>query len=327
MCRATKAPFVFLNLLIIPFFFLHKLWRGDFLKREKENTESHHSVLCFHKVGLGGGRCMVLLIYKPHLFLRQKWVKFLAPFLPVEVWMNQPLFAWVTLPDRLLCWLFLPSAVDVPAWFQQTPSSIHLSSVWVFFQLSPPQGSGALASWWPPPLAALVLSFIHVVSSGGVEVSQTKSPSSRKWKLQIKQRRFAYLLSQLLPGPSERKLGKGGRQASVEGCWNPSREASAFVCFVIAYLSGCLLGLVKVKICLFPFFLFLLKPFTQMEMNRVLTLFTGIGVNGYLNDLMRSHWTLAVYCVSNAGFPLTNEQMNIHMTWKVSRSLGDSLAF
>lgn len=193
--------------------------------------------------------------------------------------------------------------------------------------LSPPQGSSALASWWPPPLAALVLSFIHVVSSAGVEVSQTKSPSSRKWKLQIKQRRFVCLLSQLLPGPSERKLGKGGRQASVEGCWNPSREASAFVCFVIAYLSGCLLGLVKVKICLFPFFLFLLKPFTQMEMNRVLTLFTGIGVNGYLNDLMRSHWTLAVYCVSDAGFPLTNEQMNIHMTWKVSRSLGDSLAF
>lgn len=58
-----------------------------------------------------------------------------------------------------------------------------------------------------------------------------------------------------------------------------------------------------------------------------LTLFTGIGVNGYLNDLMRSHWTLAVFCVSDAGFPFANEQMYIHMTWKVSCSLGDSLAF
>ena len=64
-----------------------------------------------------------------------------------------------------------------------------------------------------------------------------------------------------------------------------------------------------------------------MEMNCVLTLFYGIGVNGYLNDLMRSHWILVVYCVSDAGFHLTNEQMNIYMTRKVSCSFGDSLAF
>lgn len=179
MCRATKPPFVFLNLLIIPFFFLHKLWRGDFLKIEKENTESHHSVLCFHKVVLGGGRCVLLLIYKPHLFLRQKWVKFLAPFLPVEVWMNQPLFSWVTLPDRLLCWLFLARAVEVPAWFQHTPSSIHLRSVWVFFQLSSPQGSGALASWWPPPLAALVLSCRVFRGSVGVTDKITEQQKVR----------------------------------------------------------------------------------------------------------------------------------------------------
>lgn len=84
------------------------------------------------------------------------------------------------------------------------------------------------------------------------ELHWQKSPGSRKWELQIKQRRFLRLPSQFLPGPSERRLGEGGRQERVEGCWNPFREASAFVCFVIAYLSGCLLGLVKVKIRLFP---------------------------------------------------------------------------
>lgn len=146
------------------------------------------------------------------------------------------------------------------------PLSIHLSSAWVFFWLSHPWGSSALASWWPPPLAALVLSFIHVISSAGAEVvlrwtSLTKSPGSRKWGLQIKQRRFLCLLSQVLPGPSERRLGEGGRQETVEGCWNPFREASAFVCFVIAYLSGCLLGLVKVKIGPLSFLLVSVEAF------------------------------------------------------------------
>lgn len=134
---------------------------------------------------------------------------------------------------------------------------------------------------WPLGDHLLWLSFFHVVSSVGVEVvlrwtSLTKSPGSRKWELQIKQRRFVCLLSQFLPGPSERRLGEGGRQETGEGCWNPFREASAFICFVIAYLSGCLLGLVKVKIRRFPFFLFLLKPFAQMEINCVLTLFMGL---------------------------------------------------
>lgn len=98
------------------------------------------------------------------------------------------------------------------------------------------------------------------------ELHWQKSPGSRKWELQIKQRRFVFSPSSCL---QERRLGEGGRQETVKGCWTPFREASAFVCFVIAYLSECLLGLVKVKIRLFPFFLFLLKPFTQKEMNCV----------------------------------------------------------
>lgn len=160
---------------------------------------------------------MVLLICKPRLFLSQKWVKFLAHFLPVEVWMNQPLFSWVTLPGRLLCWLFLASAVEVSACFLQTPS---------FY---PPQSCVGLLAFSSPgkqcPGLLVTTSFgcpgfvIHSCrffsgSWGGFEMNFTDKnlQAARKWELQIKQR-FLCLLSQFLPGPSERRLGEWGREA------------------------------------------------------------------------------------------------------------------
>lgn len=76
VCPATKTSFVFLNLLIIPFFLFPMALKRGFSENRKEYTCSPHSVLYFHKVVFGWS-------YGSDLFLRLKWDKFESHFLPV----------------------------------------------------------------------------------------------------------------------------------------------------------------------------------------------------------------------------------------------------
>lgn len=190
--------------------------------------------------------------------------------------MNQPLFSRVALPGRLLYWLFLASAVEVPVWCLQAPSVCPpLFSVGLIPALFS-RGAVPLASWWPPLLAALILLLLLFLQEElrclGIKLTGkvSRQQTSESYKLS-KEDLLAFSPSPCLV-PQREGRAEWGRQKSLEGWCSPFREGSVFVCFVIAYLSD-LLGLVKVKIPCFPSLLFLLKPFNLMEMNCVFTLF------------------------------------------------------
>lgn len=261
---------------------------------------------------------------KTHWFLRQKWVKFLAPFLPVEVWMNQPLFSWVTLPGRLLYWLFLANAPEAPVWSLQDPPVLSTSVLRRSHSCSVSSRDFVpLASWRSPPLTVLFFLFFSFSGGRGLEVSEIKftdkiarQQAGENYKLGMKDL-FAFSSRYL---ERRKKKHRQGDAATL-------LDASVLsVVLVIAYLDACwCLWRSRCSPLSIPL-LCLLKPLAQMEMNSALTLLYRDQCKWIFK---RAHEnSLNACCVLCFGCSFSfNGWTAEHMTLKASSSFGYSLAF
>lgn len=178
-------------------------------------------------------------------------------------------------------------------------------------------------------LSGFVFVFVssgRIEGSGGIkstdEICRQTSESCKLSRVDL----FAFSPSPCLVLQREEELSEAARRPWKDAATLLEKPPLLFVLLWPTFLDACW-GLRRSRYPPFLFLLFLLKPFTQMEMNCVLTL--------SYRDLCKwivkwSHGnsldTCCVLCWMDAVYPLTDEQMNIHMTWKVSASLGDALA-
>lgn len=303
--------------------------KRGFSENRKENTHSHSPALYFHKVVFRWG-LWFLPFKKPICSLgKNGWNSWLLFYLWRCEWISLcfpglscPAGCFIGYSWQVL-WKCLSEACKLLL-------SVHLSSVWVFFLLPSP---GTLCFWplgdhllWPLWFCFCFCFFRENWGVWGIksteEICRQTSESCKLSRVDL----FAFSPSPCLVLQREEELSEAARRPWKDAATLLEKPPLLFVLLWPTFLDACWV-LRRSRYPPFLFLLFLLKPFTQMEMNCVLTL--------SYRDLCKwivkwSHGnsldTCCVLCWMDAVYPLTNEQMNIHMTWKVSASLGDALA-